>query len=56
MNISNPLAHLILQEEVLSGWRIQRIIDGSERADFTIPRDFSIKPGQKVKVSVLTMI
>lgn len=38
------------KEESLAGWRIQRIIDGSDKADFTIPKDFNIKPGQKIKI------
>lgn len=38
------------REENLSGWSLQRVIDGQSRGDFTMPHGFSIPPGRKVKV------
>lgn len=43
---------LFVQDESLAGWRINRVIDGQERADYTLPRDMVLKSGQKIKVSV----
>jgi len=38
------------KDEPLGGWRITRTIEGSEKADFTFPRDFAIRGNSKIKV------
>lgn len=38
------------KEELLGGWRVVRHIDGQDRADFALDRNFSLRPGGKVKV------
>lgn len=38
------------KEENLGGWRIKRVIDGIEKADHTMDKNFTIRPGGKVKV------
>ena len=39
------------QEELLGGWKIKRIVDGQEKPEYQLPRDFTLGPGKKVKVS-----
>jgi len=34
-------------------WIVKRIIDGTETNEYTLPRDFSIEAGQKIKVSAI---
>ena len=57
---SKPLSHTtyillfpVTQEENLGGWRITRVIDGNDKADFTLPNAFSLKPGSKAKVGFM---
>merc|ERR1719283_737653 len=38
------------KEEVLGGWRISRIIDGAERANFQLPSNFKISGKAKIKI------
>ena len=45
--------HKFQQAESLEGWKINRIIDGRTQGDFVLPRDFTIPPGRKVKVSAI---
>lgn len=40
-----------IQEESLSGYRIKRIIDGAEKADFLFDSSYKLQTGRKVKVS-----
>jgi intermediate filament protein if len=36
--------------EELGGWRITRVIDGNEFADFTLPKDYKLNGGSKSKI------
>jgi len=38
------------KDENLGGWRINRVIDGVEKADFTLPGNFVLRGNSKVKV------
>jgi len=38
------------KEEVLGGWRISRVIDGAEKANFTLPGSFRLVGNSKVKI------
>jgi len=38
------------KDEPLGGWSLKRNVDGSEKADFAMKEDFSIKPGAKIKL------
>jgi len=38
------------KEEPLGGWSVKRNIDGSDKCNLTIPSDFIIRPGAKVKL------
>eukprot|EP00914_Ancora_sagittata_P021340 GHVO01042089.1.p1 GENE.GHVO01042089.1~~GHVO01042089.1.p1 ORF type:complete len:612 (-),score=136.28 GHVO01042089.1:1341-3176(-) len=38
------------KEEQLGGWSIKRNIDGADKANVTLDRNFSMRPGGKVKV------
>lgn len=38
------------REELLGGWKIKRIVDGSEKPEYQLPRDFTLGPGRKVKI------
>jgi len=38
------------KEEPLGGWSMKRNIDGSDKCDFSIPEDYVIRPGAKVKL------
>ncbi|KAK2159212.1 hypothetical protein LSH36_156g06027 [Paralvinella palmiformis] len=38
------------REELLGGWKIKRIVDGQEKPEYQLPRDFTLGPGKKVKI------
>ena len=45
-----------LQDAFLGGWSLKRNIDGTEKSDYTLPHDFSIIAGQKIKVHCMGSI
>lgn len=38
------------KEESLGGWRIRRIVDGAEKADYGFESNFKLAPGKKAKI------
>lgn len=42
-----------LQEEPIGQWVVKRNIDGKDKADFAFDQNFVIKPGAKIRVSMI---
>ena len=42
----------VVQEEPLAGWKLKRTIDGQDKAEYTINKDYILKAGGKVKVAL----
>jgi intermediate filament protein if len=38
------------KDETLGGWSLKRNIDGSEKGDYFLPEEFTIRPGAKIKL------
>jgi len=38
------------KQEDLSGWKIERVIDGNSKIPFSFDRNFAVRPGGKVKI------
>jgi len=43
----------LLQDEPIGQWLIKRNIDGKDKPDFAFDQNFVVKPGAKIKASMI---
>ena len=45
-----------LQDEVIGQWLIKRNVDSKDKPDFAFDQNYTIKPGAKIRVSVIVTL
>jgi len=43
----------VLQEEPIGQWLIKRNVDGKDKTDYAFDQNFLMKPGAKIRVSMI---